>query len=205
MAGQNSKNLVLFHDVLPRAASSQSIVNFTNLSDMNKYLCAHLTQADNFDIHLRETHFEDLLQVGIQDIAQVHLIYVYYENEEARQAGSNRFPAQSKEAQMFKFCLSRTLEGQLENAEIGSILPSSDSSVIWAKENVIASKEQRLCQKRMNTSNDDSSKSKRFIPTAKGLLRPILSGPCCKSLDLKLYQLNHKDEFPKSWLDNKFR
>ncbi len=121
---------------------------FTNLSELNGYIYDHIKDVDNFNLHISDVYLEELIKSDIYNIKQVHCIYVYCDNEQARQSGVNRFHSESKEGQLFKFCLERALEGQLENAEtVGALNPSSpiNHSII---DNVATLKMKRLHDKR---------------------------------------------------------
>jgi hypothetical protein len=215
MATSNIENrvktiLVLSKNPIPKTEFSQSMQVFDNLNDLNGYVCTHTKDADSFDLHASDVYFEELLENGIQNIKQVRCICMYYENEQARQVGASRFPVGSKEAGLFKFCLGRILEGQLENAETaGAVNPSGpiNRSALY---NVTTSKTERLQEKRLNESHRYSPEPKRFAATVEDgpfiqSFRRRFFCPFCQLLFREPYQLECGHRLCKSCLDSQTR
>jgi hypothetical protein len=215
MATPNTENhvkniLVLSKNPIPKTAFSQFMQMFANLSDLTEYVCTHIKDTENFDLHASGVYFEELIENDIQNIKQVHCIYMYYEDEQARQSGVNHFPVGSKEARLFKFCLGRVLEGQLENAETAGAINPSGPINRSAFHDVITSKMERVREKQLNDSDYSSPKPKQFAPTVED--EPFIQSfnrrficPFCQIFFQESYILECGHRLCKSCLDSQNR
>ncbi|CAF4072759.1 unnamed protein product, partial [Rotaria sp. Silwood2] len=166
----------------------------SNVTALRTYVWDHIKDTNTFHLHVSVQYLNELLEKFVHQIEQVRRIYVYYDTREALQSDQNRIPSGSEESEKLEFCLERDLEKQLQNAEIGRAVDSSqsiDRSTIY---NITTSTIGRLSAKRKNNFDYHSSMPKRVAFTVQddSFMKNINSRficPSCKLFFQEPYQL----------------
>ncbi|CAF3978944.1 unnamed protein product [Rotaria sordida] len=156
----------------------------------------------------RLIHGNELLEKFVHQIEQVRRIYVYYATSDALQSDQIRISSGSEESEKLEFCLERDLEKQLQNAETGRAVDSSQSIDRSTIDNIATSTMERLSAKRTNNFDRHSPVPKRFAFTVQdnSFMKNINSRFFCPSCEVFLqepYQLECGHRQCKSCTNNK--
>jgi hypothetical protein len=205
MANENPVRnvLVLLTNPICENEFGRFIKVFSNLNDLDEYVCAHIKDANNFHLHISALYLEELMEKCLHKIKEVQHIYVYHATDDTLQSDKIRFSSGSENSEKLEFHLERDLQKQLENAETGGAvdpLRPVDRTTIG---NIATLKIERLHAKRTNSTDCHSPEPKRFASTVQNDffmnnigLRFIC--PSCKVLFQEPYQLEYGHRLCKS-------